>query len=111
GSSISNYVNPLATFNVTAAAATPLPSSSSYQITVSPSPVAPGKAVTFKALLNPGVKASNATTTLWFYNSAGGYVDKASTKGVTFDGSSLTTVIINYTVPSTLPNGTYTYNL
>ena len=82
-----------------------------YVITATPDPVAPGQTVTFNAGLNPGVSATNAKVTLWFYNSSGGYVGSASATGVSFTSGAATQVTITYPVASSLAAGTYSYNL
>ena len=82
-----------------------------FVITATPSPVAPGQTVTFNAALNPGVSATNAKVTLWFYNSSGGYVGSASATGVSFTSGAATQVTITYATASSLAPGTYSYNL
>lgn len=88
-----------------------LPSSSptSFSVTANPNPVTHGQTVTFTGNLSPGVTVSNAHVTLWFYNSAGGYVGSATQTGLNFTAGSSTPVSIAFTAPGTA--GTYTYNL
>src|SRR5882724_11762528 len=65
-------------------------------LTATPSPVPPGQTVTFTG--NPGilVTVSNVKVTLWFYNSAGGYVGSASETGLNFTANQPTPVTITY---------------
>jgi hypothetical protein len=81
------------------------------KFTATPDPVAPGHTVTFTAAIDVGVTVNDATVTLWFYNSAGGYVGSASQKGVDFIRGQSTPVTISYAAPSSLANDIYTYNL
>jgi hypothetical protein len=86
-------------------------SGSSYTITPTPQPVDPGETLSFISSLNPGVGATNAKVTLWFYNSSGGYVGSASRTGVNFTAGQSTAVTITYATPTSLANGAYHYNL
>jgi hypothetical protein len=84
---------------------------SAVSFTATPNPVAPGQTVVFTGPAMLSVSATNARATLWFYNSAGGYVGSASESGLTFVSSKPTPLKISYATPSTLAHGTYTYNL
>lgn len=86
-------------------------SGSSYTITPTPQPADPGDTLSFISSLNPGVSATNAKVTLWFYNSSNVYVGSASKTGVNFTAGQSAPVTITYTTPTNLANGTYHYNL
>jgi len=79
--------------------------------TATPSPVPPGQTVTFTGNPVIPVTVSNVKVTLWFYNSAGGYVGSASETGLNFTANQPTPVTITYSTSSSLAVGTYTYNL
>ena len=53
-------------------------------VTISYNPAPPDQTITFNSSLNPGVAATGAKVTFWFYNSGGSYVGSASATGLTF---------------------------
>ena len=83
----------------------------SYSITASPNPVAPGKTISFSALLNPQLSGANVTVTLTFYNSAGVYAGRALTTGATFVAGQTTPLTISWVVPAGARLDSYSYNL
>jgi hypothetical protein len=88
-------------------------SAPSYNLTSSPSPATPGQAITFTGSVNPSLpqQQQNANVTLSLYDSSGALIGSASATGLTFNVGESTPVTITYATPSTLPAGTYTYNL
>jgi hypothetical protein len=79
--------------------------------TATPSPVAPGQTVTFTGTTTLSVSATGAKVTLWFYNSAGGYVGSASQTGINFVAGQAHALSIGYATATSLAVGTYHYNL
>jgi len=79
--------------------------------TATPSPVPPGQTVTFTGNPVIPVTVSNVKVTLWFYNSAGGYVGSASETGLNFTANQPTPVTITYATSSSLAVGTNSVKL
>ena len=82
-------------------------------VTFTPSlnPVAPGQTVTFTGITTLAVNATNATVKLWIYNSANTYIGVTAQTGLTFVTGQPHSLSLSYTTSSSLPSGTYHYNL
>jgi len=82
-------------------------------VTFTPSlnPVTPGQSVTFTGTTTLSVNATSAKVTLWFYNSANSFIGSASQTGITFTYGVPHALSISYATSSSLPAGTYHYNL
>jgi len=82
-------------------------------VTFTPSlnPVAPGQTVTFTGVTTLAVSATNATVKLWIYNSVNSYIGVTAQTGLTFVTGQPHSLSLSYTTSSSLPAGTYHYNL